>query len=58
MNFRKGDIVSMRGVVKHNFDKCGRVFVDVEGCHDTLRLGPERLTLVSAKFEIGASDVE
>ena len=58
MKFRKGDIVSLRGTVKHNFDpydceKDTRVFVDIVGSHETIWIKPEDVTLVQPMFEIG-----
>ncbi len=58
MNFRKGDTVSLQGVIKHNYDETDsdkRVFVDVIGSHDTLWMKPEDITLVGQLFEVGDS---
>ncbi len=58
MNFRKGDTVSLQGIVKHNFDASDadkRVFVDVIGSHETLWLKPDDITLVGQLFEVGDS---
>jgi hypothetical protein len=60
MNFRKGDTVSLRGTVKHDFSPDGkdgdkRVFVDLIGTHETVWIKPEDLTLVGQMFEVGDS---
>lgn len=53
--FRKGDVVSVRGVVKHEQGDDERIFVDIIGCHDTVWLKPTDMTLVQPMFEIGDS---
>lgn len=58
MKFRKGDTVSIRGTVKHNFDPTGadpdkRVFVDIIGSHETAWMKPEDVKLVAQTFEVG-----
>lgn len=54
MQFRKGDIVSVRCVVKHNMDGSKeRVFIDVKGSYETLWMEPEDVTLVRPFFEVG-----
>ena len=60
MKFRKGDIVSLRGTVKHNFDPCDgekdtRVFVDIVGSHETIWIKPEDLKLIQQVMEVGDS---
>ena len=58
MNYRKGDVVSVQGVVKHDFNKDDpehRVFVDIPGTYETLWMEPSSLTLVQHHFEIGDS---
>lgn len=58
MNFRKGDTVSLLGLVKHNFepdrdDADKRVFVDLIGSHETVWIRPVNLKLVRQVFEVG-----
>ena len=53
MNYRKGDKVSVLGIVKHNQNEDKNIFVDVIGSHDTLWLKPEDMTLVEPMFEVG-----
>lgn len=54
MEFRKGDVVSFLGTVKHDADDSKeRVFIDVTGSHDTVWLKPEDITLVKARFDVG-----
>jgi len=53
MNYRKGDIVSVLGIVRHDEGDDDGVFVDITDRHDTLWVSPKGLTLVAAKFEVG-----
>ena len=53
MNYRKGDIVSVLGIVRHGKAEGNYVFVDVTGIHTTVMLEPKEITLVAAKFEVG-----
>lgn len=54
MNFRKGDQVSICGVVKHDQDGDEEnIFVDIVGSYETLWMKPENVKLVQAKFECG-----
>lgn len=53
MKYRKGDKVSVLGIVKHNQNEDKNIFVDVIGTHDTLWLKPEDMTLVAPMFEVG-----
>jgi hypothetical protein len=57
MNFRRGDKVSIVGTVKHNFttdqaDPDKRVFVDVDGTHETIWIKPDCVTLKQSHFEV------
>lgn len=54
MQYRKGDIVTMRGTVKHDSDGTKeRLFIDVIGGHETLWLAPKDITLIQPHFEVG-----
>ena len=56
MNYRKGDIVNVQGIVKHNFEHIDgdkRVFVDIIGSYETIWIKPEDVTLVQPMFETG-----
>jgi len=53
MNYRKGDKVSVLGIVKHNQNEDKNIFVDVIGSHETLWLEPKDMTLVAPMFEVG-----
>lgn len=54
MQYRKGDIVTLRGRVKHDGDGTKeRLFIDVIGSHETLWMAPKDIELAQAHFEIG-----
>ena len=54
MNFRKGDKVSLIGIVKHNqSDDKERIFVDIVDSHETVWLKPYELKMVEPLFEVG-----
>lgn len=54
MNYRKGDIVSVLATVKHDADDSKeRLFLDVNGSHETLWLKPHEVTLVAPNFQVG-----
>lgn len=53
MTYRKGDRVSIQGIVKHNQGDDKRIFIDVVGSYETLWMEPGHLTLVTPLFEIG-----
>lgn len=61
MKFRKGDIVSVRGIVKYDErDDSPGIFVDIPGIHSVALFNPRDaqegcLTLVQAYFEVGDS---
>lgn len=53
MTYRKGDRISIQGIVKHNQDDDKRIFIDVVGSYETLWMEPGHLTLVTPLFEVG-----
>ena len=53
MNFRKGDHVSIVGIVKHNVEAGEKIFVELPGYHSDIWVSPDVLTLVQAHFDVG-----
>ena len=52
MAFRKGDKVSIAGIIKHDEGDNGRVFVRIEDHHEDLWLKTETLKLIQPHFAV------
>jgi hypothetical protein len=57
MNLRKGDQVSVVGIVKHTPDEGERVFIRLPDYHSDIWVSQDSVKLVQADFEVGDSCV-